>query len=114
MRISDWSSDVCSSDLFADYQLPGGENYREVLLTLPMDAQTQSDYENGLIPKSDLLSKQYFSSHFPETPNIVAHVRLNDRTDSPGRRELFGVEVKRSEERRVGKGWVSTGQSRGS
>src|SRR3546814_15648667 len=31
MRISDWSSDVCSSDLLADYQTPTGRPARRLL-----------------------------------------------------------------------------------
>lgn len=43
---------------FSQYVLPGGENYREVLFTLP--------------------GNEFRSSHFDE-PGIIAHARLNDR-----------------------------------
>lgn len=59
---------------FSGYQLPGGENYKELLLTLP----TTND--------------RYQSSHFDE-PNILAHVRFNERTDAEGNRVLFIEEI---------------------
>lgn len=45
---------------YDDYTLPGGENYREVLLHLPEK------------------NENYKSSHW-STPNVVAHLRLSDR-----------------------------------
>lgn len=95
---------------FASYQLPGGENYREILLTLPkndvsdassvavrimgkpwkeLDAGERRELwkrisENDRIP--------YKSPHFSE-PNIVAHVRFNERTDANGKRTLFIEEI---------------------
>lgn len=57
---------------FSEYQLTGGENYRELLLTLP--------------------GKEFRSSHFDE-PNIIAHVRFNERTDAEGKKVLFLEEV---------------------
>ena len=58
---------------FEKYTIPGGENYREVLLTLP---------ESGDV---------YRSSHFDQ-PNILAHMRVNDRTVD-GKRTMFIEEV---------------------
>ena len=58
---------------FSQYQLPGGENYKEVLITLPGKDQFQS-------------------SHFDET-NIVTHLRMNTRTDTDGKKVLFLEEV---------------------
>lgn len=63
---------------FAQYQIPGGENYKELLLTLP--------------EKELATAVPFKSSHFTE-PNILAHVRFNDRTDSEGKRVLFLEEV---------------------
>lgn len=61
---------------FSKYVLPGGENYREVLFTLP-------NKEN---------KSQYRSSHWDE-PNVLAHTRLNDRVDSEGNKVLFVEEI---------------------
>ncbi|BBL74201.1 PLxRFG domain-containing protein [Methylomagnum ishizawai] len=53
---------------YAQRQLPGGEGYRELLLTLPGGG--------------------YQSPHWDE-PGVLAHVRFNERTDAGGRRVLF-------------------------
>jgi len=97
---------------FAQYQIPGGTNYREVLLTLPEKRRTMevSDtvnrwnvFENGQKIASDVTNAQalemtggkegsFRSSHFDE-PNILAHVRFNERTDANGKRVLFLEEI---------------------
>jgi hypothetical protein len=59
---------------YESYTLPGGTNYREVLLTLPSR------------------SAQYKSSHWDQ-PNVLAHIRLNDRVDADGKRVLFVEEI---------------------
>ncbi len=65
-----------TSPIFSRFQLPGGENYRELLLTLP--------------PKEG--GETFTSGHFDE-PNVVAHVRFNDRVDANGKRTLFIEEI---------------------
>ena len=60
---------------FSKYVLPGGENYREVLLTMPR--------EDG---------QEFKSSHFDEE-NILAHTRLTDRVDENGDKVLFVEEI---------------------
>lgn len=88
---------------FASYQLPGGENYRELLLTLPsketpeqtrirlkekypdwkegqrydsiMSPEDQRDLEQSL----EGSKSNFRSSHFDQ-PNILAHIRFNERT----------------------------------
>lgn len=60
------------STKFSDYQLPGGENYRELLLTSP--------------------GAGYKSSHYSER-GIIAHIRMNERTDSTGAKVLFLEEI---------------------
>jgi len=107
---------------FERYTLPGGENYREVLLTLPSNKQSRLDKINtryneiveeygvpiqDLPPKAkaeiDRLTEEhdkiayateeiFRSSHYDQ-PNILAHVRLNDRIDADGKRVLFVEEV---------------------
>lgn len=86
---------------YAEYQLPGGENYREVVLAMPSnyDAdglrefstrmrkkygmnfrsemnQAESDEEFALEQK---VLNNYKSNHFSEVPNYLAHMRLNER-----------------------------------
>ncbi|MEY3670180.1 MAG: hypothetical protein RL258_1576, partial [Pseudomonadota bacterium] len=114
---------------YAQYTLPGGENYREILLTLPttlrqtdaarlaklnqlIDEKTGpnsgysalSDDERLAIraeikplrnERSELESKKikYKSSHYKDQPNILAHMRVNDRTDADGNKVLFVEEL---------------------
>ena len=95
---------------FGEYTLPGGENYREVLLTLPrMGDGGPRNYVEGVgrITRADPRATQapaFRSSHFDE-PNIVAHLRLNDRTDVDGNRVLFVEEIQSD--------WAQKGRSEG-
>ena len=104
---------------FSSYQLPGGENYRELLLTLPdkespqlqaaraveaaqKNYERQNDSANygALVRAREAADKigaswepqKFRSSHFDE-PNILAHVRFNERTDAEGKKVLFIEEV---------------------
>jgi len=100
---------------YHSYQLPGGENYREILLTLPnqSDEQFIKAYEAstgvnvkqlfGRDPTSTEIanlrrnsaasevSGEYKSSHWDE-PNILAHVRMNDR-NIDGKKSLHLEEI---------------------
>lgn len=58
----DDSGNDSNAPLFARYVLPGGENYREVVLAMPVGEEAA-----------------YTSSHFPDVPNYVAHMRTNER-----------------------------------
>jgi hypothetical protein len=101
------------STKFSKYTLPGGENYREILLTLPtkmldrnspemIEAATQAYGANSLSRLSDAQwelvsnrvqsSPQFKSQHFDQ-PNILAHMRVNDRVDADGKKVLFVEEV---------------------
>jgi hypothetical protein len=124
------------------YQLPGGENYREILLTTPVKGKAELDVAQiaagdlrrqtadlmeqwkaaselnpgdpavvGLYQKvsesrklrdqaeataqelkNQIGLKTYRSSHFDE-PNILAHMRVNDRIDADGKKMLLIEEV---------------------
>ena len=113
---------------YEKYQLFGGENYREVVMTMPSQKGVQilKDgkvvwEDNEITPTgkqiSDLKyqypeskgysvvgkgSEQYFSSHFPEVPNYVAHMRLNERTDAEGNEGLF-IEELQSDRHQAGR-----------
>mgnify|MGYP004448507675 FL=1 len=116
---------------FGEYTLPGGENYREVLLTLPkVSGATISDTElarlNELTDKRiadsldgltdaerdeyiTLVGKredrgQFRTPHFDE-PNVLAHMRLNDRTGPDGEKILFIEEIQSD--------WHQTGRKQG-
>lgn len=100
---------------FGKYQLAGGENYREILLTLPENMSAYDKYTKSLrekygqggfdnLPLTDIerarLEKfyanedvsSYQSSHFKE-PNILAHMRVNDRVDADGKKMLLVEEI---------------------
>jgi hypothetical protein len=115
---------------FSQYQLPGGENYRELLLTLP--EKPLAELPSGLKVEPDPMGPGYMvrlpkgggeargyswgrtpeaaeadaikmlnenrgqegfkSPHYDE-PNILAHVRFNDRVDASGKKTLFLEEI---------------------
>ena len=80
------------------YTLPGEKkNYTELLLTLPYEKRGlvlrpgESPME-GLNRMDDEHPRPFKSSHFDE-PNILAHVRFDERTDADGKPILFVEEV---------------------
>jgi hypothetical protein len=105
---------------YGSYQLPGGENYREVVLAMPRQDGGQSMFnvygpedryvkqfktraeaeaevaQNGGRIKELFLTtpdqQNYTSTHF-DTPNYVAHMRLNERVDAKGKQGLFIEEL---------------------
>lgn len=128
---------------FSGYQLPGGMNYRELLLTLPEKAVTTlpagvravqdgevwrvkrgdgstvavSNTEERAISAAlhvlsvDSASAAFKSSHFDQ-PNILAHVRFNERTDADGKRVLFLEEIQSDWHQAGRKGGYRTGESK--
>lgn len=111
---------------FSQYQLPGGEAYREIVLTVPTSFESipeelkarvkratagKNPYdvspalirERGFpeladewmdaLQKSERSNPDFTSSHFPEQGNYVAHMRLNERPDSTGKRGTFIEEI---------------------
>lgn len=111
-----------SNPKYATYQLPGGQNYREMLLTLPGGAEKTFNQwleEKGIDPIADAEpalreqwkaelqragSTQYRSNHWDQ-PNVLAHIRLNDRTDADGKRVLFVEELQSD--------WAQDGRKKG-
>jgi hypothetical protein len=114
---------------FASYQLPGGQNYRELLLTLPAEADQRNrklaaidaEYRAYAQPRVEKYGpihewppeeragiyaierrhdaiadadrgQDFRSGHFDQ-PNVVAHVRFNERTDADGKKVLFIEEI---------------------
>jgi ddrB-like ParB superfamily domain len=106
---------------YGTYQLPGGENYREVLLTLPtklpvgwkieerngeFSLRNENDEQVTARPSraaiEEIASKyandpamngQGYKSNHWEQPNVLAHIRLNDRVDADGKKIMFIEEL---------------------
>jgi len=124
-----------SQTKYQKYTLPGGENYREILLTLPQKPQPLPEgfnvdaysvngvtkygvydasgqrYGSGATKDEALQrfsemhqDKPYKSSHFDE-PNILAHIRVNDRVDADGKKMLLIEEIQSD--------WHQAGRERG-
>jgi len=109
----DWSHESAEHNLryyaggapkYSDYQLPGGDNYRELLLTMPNGAQNATARYDALTRIADQRSLTdaesnemvgleralvhqgaghvtgdiFQSSHWDE-PNVLVHMRMNDR-----------------------------------
>src|SRR3546814_11419035 len=97
MRISDWSSDVCSSDL-AD------------VVIHPLVAQHLREtfgWSDQRIALAIELAQPGDDERFEERQIIIAKISLEARVHRTGDRQ-----PPRSEERRVGKEWVSKGRTR--
>jgi len=63
------------TNIYSEYVLPGGKNYRELMFILP-----------------EWIVDRYWSPHYPEQ-NVFAHVRFDDRIDSEDNKVLFIEEV---------------------
>src|SRR3546814_5309233 len=95
MRISDWSSDVCSSDLHSDV----------------LDIEVAAFADRAYVARP--IGRPYPRTHRgPERRELSSNVRTAPRTTGVAD-AICGPKV-RTEERRVGKEGVSTCRSRGS
>src|SRR3546814_13929884 len=106
MRMSDWSSDVCSSDLSERQraEIGGPVELALALDILADDAAAHLRKAVEIIRIFGTRDPRAFLEFLPfECP--LSHER-------PARRPLEPSEIRRSEERRVGKEGVSTGRSR--
>jgi hypothetical protein len=96
---------------FGQYTLPGGENYREILLTLPeKEPRNLNDIAQQMYGKrfselgdeeansvtraerEEIKGGNFKSSHWNEK-NVLAHIRVNDRVDADGKKMLLVEEV---------------------
>src|SRR3546814_13172387 len=97
MRISDWSSDVCSSDLLGR-EIGMGQAIAQVLARYGYD---QSQVRGNKLPggiQIGIIAQTLAQSHF---------LLLCEHGQT-----IYGTDIGRSEESRVGKECVSTGRSR--
>src|SRR3546814_14725242 len=103
MRMSDWSSDVCSSDLAAGmplYQLLGGKSRTGVMVYGHANGRDIDETVDEVLRYRDM-----------------GYRAIRAQSGVPGLNAVYGVGrgrmfYERSEERRVGKECVSTGRSR--
>src|SRR3546814_11077787 len=94
MRISDWSSDVCSSDLDVARLESADPEHRVPHLAFQPDAMD----DTPVLPISEIHSSYYLRMRVQDRPGVLA--------------DIARIFPKRSEERRVGKECVSTCRSR--
>jgi len=83
---------------FHRYQVPGGEQYRETLLTLPYEKKGLGPLREGeslmeALEREQAAHPVFQHYHFPEDKNILVHTRANDRTLPTGERGRFVEEV---------------------
>lgn len=139
---------------FAEWQLPGGKNYREVLLKVPVNKleitetglpkgyslkysdenwmdmtlagykvigpdgnevdvgrgifDTEEDAKEALIrglESGSVNGKDFRTHHWIHDPNVVSHIRMNDRTDYNGNKVLFIEEIQSD--------WAQQGRKKG-
>ena len=77
---------------YDEYSLPGGSNYREILLRMPHDEQRAKEFSDP-------------SSGHWDQPNVLAHVRAKDRTGPNGEKILHLEEIQSD--------WHQQGRDRG-
>jgi predicted GNAT family acetyltransferase len=123
-----------ASTKYGQYTLPNGENYRELLLTLPskpmdigdaaesyyknfvqrggepnwseLPQDKQQEIINSMPSQAKELSStpEYRSSHWDQ-PNVLTHIRINDRIDADGAKVLFVEELQSD--------WAQEGRKKG-
>ena len=111
------------SPKYAQYQVPGGENYRETLLTLPdrpnnsyeevitrLEKKYGEGFDTDVLTPAEQAEKssawdrinassggyresEFRNAHFPDDPNLLLHTRANDRTIREFGRGRFLEEV---------------------
>src|SRR3546814_18554561 len=97
MRISDWSSDVCSSDLGVAHRIPTRQTVTGRL----------SAHRRARAVTAGTHDKDHAG---PDNSRSCRAVRAAALSSTP--EHYVPVRLPRSEERRVGKEWVSTCRSR--
>src|SRR3546814_15638454 len=123
MRISDWSSDVCSSDLVVfsgDAATRIAEDHLRILRFYRFAARFGRGELEPVSHAAVVTARQSLKSLSREriADELLKILALPDpraivgRMAADGMFEVLLPELDRSEERRVGKGCVSTGRSR--
>src|SRR3546814_18414218 len=107
MRISDWSSDVCSSDL-QSFVYASGTTMKPIFDAAKRAPKKRVAYSEGEEERV-LRAAQIVVDEGIARPTLIGRPAIIAQ-----RIETFGLRPKeeRSEERRVGKGWFGTCSSR--
>src|SRR3546814_17817148 len=106
MRISDWSSDVCSSDLVFLHISPAVINHM-IKRRLVMAGYDETDYSAHGLRASYLTQAAKDGVPLPEAMRQSQHRSVQQASNY-----YNDAEAERSEERRVGEACVSTCRSR--
>jgi hypothetical protein len=84
---------------YGDYKTPGGKNYREILLKLPSKRPNANNYSDPAKYDADMRAfndsgvADYQSNHWRQDPNVLAHMRVQDRTGPNGEKILHVEEI---------------------
>ena len=115
-ELKSWAETSGSPTKFGEYVLPGGENYREVLLKFPHEEKrrvgvlsngtimTEEELANPVVRRTAekigltmedrmMPTMQPFKSQHWDDPNVLAHLRLADRTGPNGEKILHVEEI---------------------
>lgn len=87
-----------------NYQLPGGENYRELLMKMPTEPEP-----NSPLDRLNWRAPQFQTNHWPDDPNTLMHLRMNDR-DIPDVGKSLHLEEVQSDWHQKGRKEGYTGQ----
>jgi len=103
----DWEAQFQGNTKFSQYTLPGGENYREVLLKYGETPEAKMERAKSYVRPdiwermTDEQRQQYlsapdkglFKSQHWDDPNVLAHLRMADRTGPNGEKILHVEEI---------------------
>jgi len=91
--------DTDNGPIYGDYKTPGGQNYREILLKLPSERPNASNYSDPAKYDADMRAynasgkKDYLTQHWRDDANVLAHMRVQDRTGPNGEKILHVEEI---------------------
>jgi hypothetical protein len=118
-RLAKWNEEIdADMEKYGDYRTAGGKNYREILLKLPQESEktkqaeqnlklaqstyeadpTQQNYARMQMAELELdvaktTQSGYRSTHWKEDPNVLAHMRVQDRKGPNGEKILHVEEI---------------------
>src|SRR3990167_607130 len=114
-RLKDTSGISFGETKYSQYQLPGGKNYKEILIKAPENIptggfkvfNTKTNSFNVLDKDGNVLKSNvpetFKSSHWDE-PNVISHLRMNERTYQ-GKKVAFMEELQSD--------WAREGRNKG-